>query len=253
MKCSKCLGKGYESNVFVKGDLSQAETRVVAEILYRVGDSTLHDLYKNPDFDMHRWKACVIFEKSPDTVTEYERDVGKLHNHSGNYCAGPGVLQKKALKDGIEGIDYAFAKKIIEAGHRALPGLRKWWAEVERHLRTTRTIKTCLGRRRIFFGRLDDNTTIRDAVSYEPQSTVGDVCNIIFRKLWMVFSSRPDVSTVLQVHDEIVVESPKVDADWVADEMKKAAVIPLFINKEPLFIPLDISVGNNWRDCKEIK
>ncbi len=244
-----------EGNVFVKGDLRQAETMVVAHILYRLGDGTLYELYKDPDFDIHSWAAAPIFKRFENEVTSYERSVGKLANHSGNYCSGPGVLVKKALTDGIEGIDYNEAKRILAIRHKAIPGLKGWWADVERRLRKTRIITTCLGRRRIFFGRLDDNATIRDAVSYEPQSTVGDVCNIIFRRLFKslcVDNGRVGSSPVpiLQVHDEVVVECREAQVDIVIKEMRKAAIVPLFINEEPLIIPIDISVGKNWRDCK---
>lgn len=241
-----------KKKVFVKGDLSQAEARAVAEILYRIGDPTIHDLYKDPSFDIHKWKATFIYNKSVEEISKPERDVGKLDNHSGNYCSGPNVLVKRALKDGIDGIDYAFAKEITAARHRAVPGLRVWWADVERKLRQTRILTTCLGRRRIFFGRLDDNATIRDAVAWEPQSIVGDVCNIIFTRLHDVFESSRlfTASPLLQVHDEVVVECLSKDVDYVAQEMRNAAIIPLYINEEPLIIPIDISVGKNWRDCK---
>lgn len=261
-----------ENNVFVKGDLRQAETMVVAHILFRLGDAVLYNLYSKGDFDIHRWMASFIFDKSESEVNSYEREVGKLANHSGNYCAGPRVLQAKALKDGIEGIDYPVAQRILEARHEAIPGLKGWWADVERKLRQTRTLTTCLGRRRIFFGRLDDNATIRDAVSYEPQSTVGDVCNIIFTRLHETFcgdsfgghtkektgmgSSRRSLSSsleiwpILQVHDEVIVECPEGRSDDVARAMQRAAIVPLQINDEPLIIPIDVSVGRNWRDCK---
>ncbi len=236
----------------VKGDLSQAETRIVSEILYRCGDNTLHELYKNPNFDIHKWMATFIYGKIVDAIIKLERDVGKLANHSGNYGAGPNVLMAKALKDGIEGIDYNFAQLIMLARHRAIPGLKVWWSTVERQLRQTRILTTCLGRKRIFFGRLDD-TTYRDAYSFEPQSTCGEVCNIIFTALREQFIERRlnNCHVILQNHDEVVVECLSYRVSLVAKMMKDAANIPLYINKEPLIIPIDISVGDNWRDMEE--
>ncbi len=236
----------------VKGDLSQAETRIVSEILYRCGDNTLHELYKNPEFDIHNWMSTFIYGKTVDNIVKLERAVGKLANHSGNYGAGPNVLIAKSLKDGIEGIDYNFAQQIMLASHRAIPGLKVWWSAVERQLRQTRILTTCLGRKRIFFGRLDD-TTHRDAYSFEPQSTCGEVCNLVFTTLYEQFKERKmkDCHVILQVHDEVVVECPSFRVNIVAKMMKAAAVIPLYINKEPLIIPLDISVGDDWKNMKE--
>ncbi len=243
-------GKG---NKLVKCDLSQAETRIVSEILYRCGDNTLHELYKNPKFDIHTWMGTFIHNVPVEKVTKKQRNEEcKLANHSGNYGAGPNVLITKALKAGIESIDYNFAQQIMLARHRAIPGLKVWWSIVERQLRQTRFLTTCLGRKRIFFNRLDDNT-YRDAYSFEPQSTCGEVCNIIFTTLYEQFKERnmKDCHVILQVHDEVVVQCPSFRVNLVAKMMKEASIIPLFINKEPLIIPLDISVGDNWKNTTD--
>lgn len=236
---------------FVKGDLVQAETMVVARILCRYGDHTLWEQYRdNPNFDVHKWAAAPIFDVPEDDVTSYQRSVGKIANHSGNYCAGPGVLQQTAILWGVEGIDYRLAKRIIDTRRKALPGLAKWWNAVGKKLRKDRTLTTCIGRRRIFFDRVDDNSTLRAAVAFEAQSVVGDVCNIIFRLLYerLKLPSQP----LLQVHDEVVVECPDEEIEHVKAEMQKAAVVPLNLNEniEPLVIPIEISVGRNWRDCE---
>jgi len=279
VSCEYCNNTGYIDNVFIVGDLSQAEARVVAECLKRVGYPELHNLYKDPNFDVHTWAAAPIFNCSEDEVTKYQRDVGKLSNHSGNYGAGPRVLVDKALKQGLKGIDYRFSKHILEKRHEQLPGLKKWWKEVEKQLNQTRTLTTCFGRRRIFFGRLDE-ATFRDAYSYEPQSTVGDVCNTIFRTLWSRFGSwkvddllamdkvrdsrwkdgcncceglRP--VPLIQIHDEVVVRCPNIPelVDYTVNEFRKAANIELHICKdEPLIIPIDLKIGKNWKDTTEI-
>jgi len=272
--CKYCNNTGYIDNVFIVGDLRQAEAMVVAHCLKRVGDPTLYNLFQDKNFDVHTWAASPIFSCIEDDVTKYQREIGKLSNHSCNYGAGPKVLQKKALKDGIKGVDYQFAKRIIETRHEQLPGLRKWWKDVERKLRTTRIITTCLGRRRIFFGRLD-NATFRDGYADEPQSTVGDVCNIIFRRLYRTFLSwnnldffpaatskslreRFQPKPLIQIHDEVVVCCPKIKEliEYVIKSFYEAANIPLYIcgeKEEPLVIPIELKIGMNWKDTEEIK
>lgn len=238
----------------VKGDLSQAETLVVARIMCRYGDYTLWNKYVNDQgFDIHKWAAAPIFGVPEADVTPYQRTVGKVANHAGNYCAGPGVIQSEARKYAIDGIDYKMAKRIIDTRRAAIPGLVKWWKDVEVQVRRTRTMTTCLGRRRLFFGRFDDNATIRDAVAFEPQSVVGDVCNTIFRELYTVSGSMGrSWLPILQVHDEAVVETPDEYIEEVKAAMRKAAIVPLWLNKdmEPLIIPIEIKVGKNWKDCK---
>ena len=239
-----------KGKVFIKADLSQAEALAVAEILYRHGDSTLRDLHKVKDFDIHTWMIDQLYKHTGISSLKDRRDIGKLANHSGNYGAGPNVLVNKAAKEEIEGIDYKIAQSILSARHKAIPGLRIWWKWVERQLRKTRTLTTCFGRTRYFFGRLDD-TTFRDAYSFEPQSIVGDVTNRILTKIEMNPDSKLDV--LLQVHDEVDGECYAKDVDAVNDEIQKASIIPLFINDIPLIIPMDVEVGSNWRDVISYK
>lgn len=265
MTCKHCNDKKEIQNVFIVGDLSQAEAMVVAELLKRCGYPKLWELYQDPDFDIHTWAASPIFNVPENEIVKKQRDVGKLSNHSGNYGAGPNVLLNKALQQGMKGIDFQFAKQIIEARHKQLPGLKEWWKDVERKLRQTRTITTCLGRRRVFFGRLDENT-FRSAYGEEPQSTVGDVCNIMFARIWKKFSfvgsllSRYPRSfrpiPLIQVHDEVVTRCPNIPEiiNYVVKAYHEASIIPLKINKDkPLVIPIDLKIGYNWKDTVEVE
>lgn len=238
----------------VKCDLVQAETMVVARILCRYEDYTIWNKYTHDaDFDIHRWAAAPICGVREEDVTKHQRDIGKLANHAGNYCAGPYVIQSQALLRGIDGVDYRLAKHIIDTRRKQIPGLSRWWQDVEATIISTRTLNTCIGRRRLFFGRFDDNSVMRDAVAFEPQSTVGDVCNMIFLRLHQRLKA-PAVP-ILQVHDEVVVECLDEQVSYVADEMRKAAAIPLNLNDgkiEPLLIPLDVGVGKNWKDVVSV-
>jgi len=239
-----------EGRSFVVEDLSQAETMVVAEILKRHGDTTLWDRYQDPAFDIHRWMASCIYKKPEHKITKTERNVGKIANHSGNYRAGPRVLETTAAKYGIPGITYQVAREILKERSKALPGLEKWWQWIEDQLRQTRTLTTCLGRRRIFFGRLD-HQTFRTATAFEPQSIVGDCNNIIFTSLDRELDD--DCYPLLQVHDEVVVECPDSKIGHTLDTLKKVGMVELWINEDkPLIIPMDIGIGKNWKECPEL-
>jgi DNA polymerase-1 len=239
-----------EGRSFVKEDLSQAETMVVADILKRHGDTTLWDRYQDPEFDIHTWMASCIYKKPEHKITKMERSVGKIANHSGNYRAGPKVLETTAAKYGIPGITYGVSREILKERSRALPGLEVWWQWIEDELRKKRVLTTSLGRRRIFFGRLD-HATFRDATSFEPQSLVGDATNIIFTGLDRELDS--DCYPVLQVHDEVVVECPDKKIGHVLDTLREVGQVELWINEDvPLIIPMDIGIGKDWKNCEDI-
>jgi len=236
--------------VLIKGDLVQAEAMVVAWILTRYGDKVLYDKYKAGKFDIHKWSAAPVFGISESEVSKWQREVGKIANHAGNYCAGPRVIQSTATKWDVDGIDYTLAKRIVDTRRSVLPGLERWWSDVERRIRSTRTITTCLGFRRQFFDRPESCVSV--AVAFEPQCIVGTLCNEIFNRLW-----RASFETLLQVHDEVVIQvadDPATIATGIS-AFRAAARIPLAINAavEPLVIPVEISVGRNWRDCEEVK
>jgi len=236
--------------VLLKGDLKQAETMVVGEILDRIGFPQMHEHYQNPLFDVHRWAAAFTFGKQESEVTKNERNVCKIRNHSGNYMAGPHVMVKTALKYGVE-MDARLSKKLLEDHKKQVPGLTRWCYEVEKTLKTTRTLTNCLGRRRVFFGRLDDSTT-RVAVAWEPQSTVGDLNNIILRNLFRNLPS--GCFPILQVHDEIVIELPEDQLEACVDCYKKASLVPLYVSpNHVLIIPVELSFGKDWKNTKEIK
>lgn len=236
--------------LMLKGDLVQAEAMVVAWILTRYGDLTLFDKYMaslsgRQPFDIHKWAASAIFGKPESAIGDFERSVGKIANHSGNYCAGPQVLQATALAWGVEGVDYALAKRIIETRKQQLPGLERWWAGVERKLQQDRTLTTCLGRRRVFFDRVE--SCVPSAVAFEPQSVVGDVCNTAFRRLEL-----GGWTTLLQVHDEVVIECEPEKLEAAKTAMLEAFKVPLLLNDQlpALEIPVELGAGVNWRDCR---
>lgn len=232
---------------FVIGDLKQAEAMVVAWILKSLGDSTVYDLYHDPSFDIHRWCAAnFVYLISEDQVTPIQRQQGgKLANHSGNYMAGPGVMERRALKEGYEGFTFSYCKAVLERRKAGIPGLRVWWSNVERKIKETRMLETCFGRRLHFFGRLEGEE-LRSAVAFEPQSTVGDVCNSMLPVLdkW---------NPVLTNQDEIVLEVQDDRVEDAARAMEEASKITLNLrpNVEPLIIPIEICIGKNWKDTKE--
>lgn len=260
VESTRHLYKAADGNVFVIGDLKQAEAMVVAWILKSLGDPTLFDFYHQDGFDIHLWCASIVYGVDEKDVTKIQRQGGKLANHSGNYMAGPGVMEKKARKDGFDGFTYGVCKEILEKRKRAIPGLETWWNDVERKVKATRTLSTCFGRRLHFFNRIEGEE-LRSAVAFEPQSTVGDVCNVMFRELsqserYLHFvKDQPVYWPVLTTHDEIVLECKEQNKHVAAQAMLGASKLPLQIrpNIEPLIIPIEISIGKNWGDTKEWK
>ncbi len=236
-------------HVILKGDLKQAETMVVAHILHRLGYHQMYSLYQSSSFDVHKWTATSCFNVSIDSVTKNQRNIAKIVNHSGNYMSGPRVMMATGLKYGVE-LSFAEAKRLLMAKRAQVEGLLDWWNWVKKELATCRTLHNCHGRRRLFFGRTDDSMTLRDAVSWEPQSTVGDLTNIILCRL---NSMLPDYSRpILQVHDEVCIETPEDKVQETAEIFTKAADFPMLVSQNALTIPLELSFGPSWGEQQEL-
>ncbi len=126
----------------------------------------------------------------------------------------------------------------------AFPGIRKWHDTVAQKLQTTGELSTPLSRRRQFWGRLNEATTLREAIAFEPQSTVGDLLNIGLYRIWDELE--PQVQILGQVHDAVLgqarVESFDKDMQAVLDCMHN----PLLINGREMVIPTSAEVGFSW-------
>ena len=112
-------------------------------------------------------------------------------------------------------------------------------------IKKTRTLTTPFGRKRRFFDRYGDDL-LRAAVAYIPQSTASDHIN---RAAVRIYPQLPESSNILlQVHDEIVIQAKTCDVDRVVDLAKRELSTPIPIDGKDVIIPIDIQVGDNWKD-----
>lgn len=235
-----------EGMCFVYRDLSQAEARVVA---YLANCRGLIELFEDPSRDIHTENAARIFGKHTKDVSETERYLAKRVVHAANYGMGPDrlvqVVNEDAKATGVR-IDQRQARSLIDRYFLLYPEIREvFWKQVENELRYTRTLTTPFGRKRMFFGRWDDKL-LREAYSYIPQSTVGDLC---CKGLVRCFDSiqRPGLGQLLlQVHDSILVQCNKDKVNVVASLMSQAMEIPIRLGEHEFIIPTDCKVGLNW-------
>jgi uracil-DNA glycosylase family 4 len=226
-------------NVMVKVDLSQAEARVVA---WTAPIPFLVERFQDPKFDIHRWNASNIFKVPESEVTKDQRNVGKPGVHGGNYGMGEGAAA--ALYDCPKEV----AKASIEAYRNALPELISWWAEIQQTIQQTRTLTTPFGRRRMFFGRLDEDL-YRSAYSFIPQAVVADDINRAFALGEYVLHDL-QFAPKLQIHDEIVWVGPLAKLHLALPRIKTLMEPPIIFPRVdvPLVIPTDVSFGPNWYD-----
>ena len=134
----------------------------------------------------------------------------------------------------------------------AFPGIRKWHDETAKQLQLEGTLTTPLGRRRQFWGRLDEATTLRKAIAYVPQSTIGDLLNMGLYRVWN--EMKDDGLQILgQVHDAILGQFPIGKEAEIIPKILARMENPLEIKGRQMIIPSDCETGLDWKNMKKWK
>jgi DNA polymerase I-like protein with 3'-5' exonuclease and polymerase domains len=238
--------------VLIEADLSGAEAWVTAA---RAGDTVLLE-HLRAGRDVHKWTAAGIFKKPEAEVTPEERQLGKTARHALNYGMQWSTFMRNvnaaADRTGVA-INAAQAKQIC-AGYAALhPKLAQWHDEVLAKLVTKGTLETCFGRRRTFYGRnrgekLGD--AHREAIAYEPQSTIADLLNRGMLRWWRQHDGRVG-ELLAQVHDSVIVQTTEARGKMVAELVKRCLTEDITVNGITIRIPVDIKVLRTWAVHKE--
>ena len=235
---------GYK---FANVDLSQADARGVGAIIYSLfGDPTYLDACESGD--LHT-TVCRLAWTELNWTEPYRavadqiayrgmsyRDLAKRLGHGTNYLGTPRTMAKhtKTQEDLIRDFQSRY--------FGAFPYIRKWHDHVRASLLSDGYITTLLGRKRWFFGRRNDDTTIRAAVAYEPQSITADLIDRGLLSLW-----RRNICTILlQVHDSLLVQYPEDQEDRVLPEILRCIEQPIEVGGRSIVVPAEAQVGWNW-------
>ena len=232
-----------EGQRFVSADYSQIELRILA---HYSGDEAFVEAFRT-GIDIHRQTASIIFGVATDSVTKEMRDRAKTVNFGIIYGQGAFSLANQL------GISNAEAKEFIDEYFRRFPGVRRYLDEQVELARTRGYVETLTGRRRYIPELKSKNWNIRAfgerASTNAPiQGTAADLIKIAMIRIHDdLRSGRVDAKMLLQVHDELLFETPVGNEaavqEMVRDRMENAAV---------LHVPLKVEggVGENWLETK---
>jgi len=228
---------------FVVADYSQIELRLLAHFS---GDPAFVTAF-NSGGDIHRQTAAIIFGVGIDDVTSEMRARAKTINFGTIYGQGPFALSNQL------GITQDEAKAFIGDYFGRFAGVRTWLDRQVEIAREQGYVETLFGRRRFIPEIRDKNFNLRSFAERTAQNTPlqGSAADLIKRAMIAVHRALPaaglESRLLLQVHDELVVESPvdQVDATvaLVRQHMESAAEL-----RVPLVV--DVGVGDNWKDAK---
>lgn len=167
------------------------------------------------------------------------RQLAKKLGHGTNYYGTPRTMAKHTKTD---------VKLIEDFQHRyfkGFPCIPEWHKRVKEMLRNGGEITTLFGRRRYFFGRPTEDSTIREAIAYAPQSMTADEINTGMLNLYR--TNR--VQLLVQVHDSLLFQYPEEKEDEIIPLALNCLRAPLTLKRGREFcVPVDAKTGWNWGD-----
>jgi DNA polymerase-1 len=150
------------------------------------------------------------------------------------------------------GVSMAEAKKFIEEYFAKYPGIKKFTTEQVEIAKKQNFVSTILGRKRLIPEIHSANIGLRInaehmAVNTPIQGSAADLIKVAMVKLHeKLRKKKMETSMLLQVHDELVFESPKSEA-----EDAKKMIVHEMENAISLKVPLkvDVGTGRNWLEA----
>lgn len=166
------------------------------------------------------------------------RDMSKRGGHGVSYYGTPRTMAMH-LKVPVELME-DFQKQFFSAyGHD------KWHLWVKQQLQTTHTIKNVFGMERVFFGRTDDDTTLREAIAHGPQSSTGVRLNLALWRVW--FHLRGKIRLWAQVHDALYFLYREADEMEVVPKALSLIQVDIpEVDGHRLIVPGEAKIGWNW-------
>lgn len=237
------LFRAREGYCLVVADFSQVELRVAAELS---GEQRMLDAYK-ANRDLHTETAALMAGVEWSEVTKAQRQSAKVANFGLLYGAGPATLRKQAAAQYSIDMDLGEAESIVNGFRNAYPTLYKW--QTTEGNRTTDSVFTRYGRRRILVGFNDKYTT---RINTQVQGTAGDIAKIALAMIWRELKSSRNGEALLiaMVHDEIVLEVEEECADKWAAQLKRCMEEAGAVVCQRVPIVAEASYGPTWADAK---
>lgn len=224
-------------HVLVSADYSQFELRLAA---YLSKDERLIDMF-NRDVDVHTATAAEVYGRQEEDVTKNMRRDAKAVNFGIMYGLGPhGLVQNT-------GMTYDAAKKFIEKYFQIRPRLLEYIKSIREQADKKGYVETMYGRRRPTPDVHSSNFAVREAayrqaVNMPLQGSAADIMKLAMIEVDKKLTGT-DSKLLLQIHDSILVETPKSGAEKVAKLLKETMES---VVKLPIKLTVDTDIGKNW-------
>ena len=230
------------NHVIVSADYSQIELRLMAAFSK---DGAMLEAFRNHE-DIHRDTASRVYGIMPALVSSEQRSRCKMVNFGIIYGISAFGLSER-LK--IPRKEAAF---LIDTYFALYPKVKAYMQKAIESAREKGYAETVLGRRRKIRDINSRNATARqaaerDAINTPIQGSAADLIKLAMVKIDRAMKQEGfRAKMVLQIHDELVFDCPRDEADRLCELVKREME-----NAYDFGVPLEvgIGVGDNWLEA----
>jgi DNA polymerase I len=226
----------------IAADYSQIELRIMAHLS---GDATLLRAFTE-DRDVHQATAAEVFGVALDAVSADQRRSAKAINFGLMYGMSAFGLARQL------GIGRGDAQKYMDLYFERYPGVKRYMEETRRQARETGFVETVFGRRLYLPEIQSRNAALRQyaersAINAPMQGTAADIIKraMIEVDAWLQSSGIP-ARLIMQVHDELVLESADEAVDTLVGQIRTHMVRAADLS---VALKVDVGVGRNWDEA----
>ncbi len=232
-------------HVLITADYSQIELRLLAHLSQ---DQALIQAFRD-GLDIHTAVAAEVFDVPLDEVTFDQRSTAKMVNFGIVYGITPFGLSRRLGSD----ISITYAGQIIDDYKARYNGINAFLAECVQQAEMQGYVETILHRRRAIpqirsANRQQRALAERLAINTVVQGSAADLIKIAMIQLYRDLSpTDSQVLMLLQIHDELVFEAPKSQAEKLQE-----VIVKKMESAMPLDVPLVVDSASStcWIDAK---
>ena len=231
-----------KGNVLISADYSQIELRIMAHLSQ---DKNLTYAFNN-DIDVHSSTAAEVFGVAIDDVSQDQRRSAKAINFGLMYGMSAFGLTRQL------GIPRGEAQEYLDTYFARYTGVRDYMDNIKAQAKEDKYVETIMGRR-LYLNEINAaNARLRQgaeraAINAPLQGSAADIIKKAMLDIDnLILNKMSDVKMIMQVHDELVFECPKNNADKVMEKMKDTMEQTVELN-----IPLiaEAAIGSNWNEA----
>ena len=237
-----------KNHYLISADYNQIEMRILADL---ADVKELKKAFKNNE-DIHLLTASQVFNKSLDKIDQETRRKAKAINFGIIYGISQYGLAKQIAVSNSE------ASEFLKSYFKKFPEIKDYMNTTINYCRKNGYVQNIFGRRCYITGINDKNYNVRNfqeraAINAPIQGTAADIMRLAMIKIEDMLNNNSNYKTkiLLQIHDELVFESPKNEFEKIVPFIKKS-MSDVSSGEHHLFsIPLtvDVNKGNNWGEA----